>query len=179
MVEQPVRPGLEELRVLPQPLDRGGDASHRARVHRHDQVAVQEHVERDQIHARRAGIVLDRARHHEEEVVVLLDLGARLGVLAVLDGERVEAEQGLEGTEVLRGRVFQIEPGDRPGLRQPRGDLPGIEPLRKSARRVPDHAEVRHVTGSRYRPRGGFPPARGSGRPGPSGRAPPAARRRR
>src|SRR5262249_54060019 len=114
----------------------------------------------------------------EEEVVVLLDLGAGVGILRIFDRERVEAEEALERLEILVAWRLQIKPSDRPLVPQRLSNLLGLEPLREHAGGTPDAAVVLHLRGSRSRRRAGRRRARGSWRPDPSAFAPPGARPR-
>ena len=57
-------------------------------------------------------------QHHEEAVVVLLELGALVGLEGVLDGELVEVERLADGRELLSGRLEQPDPDEAVGLGQ-------------------------------------------------------------
>ena len=95
------------------------------------------------MHFDEAVIVGDGAVDDEEdEVVVVVDLGALPELLGVLDGERVELEDVAEDLEVVRVGLVEIEPEERVAGKQLL-DLLAVEVQLLAAAVVDDDARVR------------------------------------
>ena len=96
----------------------GAELGRRAVAHVHEEPFAEEGLDLPELDVLQLLDVAGGLQHHEEAVVVLLELGALVGLEGVLDGELVEVERLADGGELLSRRLEQPDPDEAVGLGQ-------------------------------------------------------------
>ena len=109
-VQHRARTELEEIGPALGLLPDAGERARLAVADRHHEVLTEEHGDLAEAQLAAGPVVAGGAQHHEERVVVDLELGPDVVAQGVLHGELVEVEHLLRRRDLVRGRHVQAEP---------------------------------------------------------------------
>ena len=141
-------------RALGNAFEGGGDGAERGAVKGDEEFFAEKQVEFGGGKFVGAGEI-DRVRHHEQVVVVVLDFGEGTRSDAVLDGEGVEVENAFEDQlDLFVGGRFEIDPKDQAlvAVDEPKRlkfEVAADELALAEDERV-DHGKVRAMPGSAW-----------------------------